>query len=85
MDRSAEAETTGENLELQRYPFPAIGEFEGDLGEVEAFECGGDVFLGSDKNALIFSDSARSYSSIKLQRSSSEVMETSASMSSVGN
>lgn len=84
MTRSAEI--TGENLELQWYPFAATGEFDGDLGEVEEFESGGDVFLGSDKNALIFStESARSYSSIKFKRSSSDVMETNASKSSVGN
>lgn len=83
MNRSAE--TTGENLELQWYPFAAIGEFDGDLGEVEVLERGGDVFLGSHRNALIFIDSARSYSSIKLKRSSSDVKETSASKSSVGN
>lgn len=79
------AETTGENLELPWYPFAAIGEFDGDLGEFEALERGGDVLLGSDRNALIFTDSARSYSSIKLKRSSSDVMETNASKSSVGN
>lgn len=83
MNRSAE--TTGENLELQWYPFAAMGEFDADLGEVEAFESGGDVVLGSNKNALIFTDSARSYSSIKLKRSSSDLMETNASKSSVGN
>lgn len=45
--------------------------------------------LGGEMNALIFNgtcgDAVRSYSSIRLTRSSSEVMETKASRSSAGN
>lgn len=47
------------------------------------------VDFGGDKKALIFKedggDARRSYSSTRLARSSSEVIETSASRSSVGN
>jgi len=51
-------------------------------------EAGGETFLvdfGMERNALILSDAALSYSSTRLTRSSSEVIETNASKSSVGN
>lgn len=68
-----------------------------DLGDDEADddEVGDDdddfdeIFLGSERKALIFKedggDATRSYSSMRLARSSSEVIETRASRSSVGN
>lgn len=47
------------------------------------------AYLGGERNALIFNDeegeAARSYSSTRLARSSSEVTETRASRSSLGN
>lgn len=55
--------------------------------EEEAIEGGGDLILGSERNALILRDDAvtLSYSSIRFFRSSSVVIETNASRSSVGN
>lgn len=47
------------------------------------------AYLGGERNALIFIDeegeAARSYSSMRFARSSSEVTETRASRSSLGN
>lgn len=53
----------------------------------EAVDETGEHFFGTDRNALILTDckGARSYSSMTLARSSSDVMQTSASKSSVGN
>lgn len=63
--------------------------------EEEREEGGGEMFLvynfGGERNALILKlndeggEAARSYSSMRLARSSSEVMETRASRSSLGN
>lgn len=52
------------------------------------FNGGMETFLGDfggERKALILSDETRSYSSMRLARSSSEVMETRASRSSEGN
>ena len=55
--------------------------------DAAAIEGGGEIFLadfGGDRKALIFGAESRSYSSMRLARSSSEVIETNASRSSVG-
>lgn len=62
-----------------------------DEADDEEVEIGFLVDLGSERNALIFKEdggvavATRSYSSMRFARSSSEVIETSASRSSVGN
>lgn len=63
-----------------------------DNCEEEADDGGGEIFLmdlGGERKALIFrdagGDATRSYSSMRLARSSSEVTDTKASRSSVGN
>ena len=70
-----------------------LGVDEDDDFEEEADDEGGEigflVDLGSERKALIFKedggDATRLYSSRRLARSSSEVIETRASRSSVGN
>ena len=65
-----------------------VDDFEGEADEEEG-EIGFLVDFGSERKALIFKedggDATRSYSSMIFARSSSEVIETSASRSSVGN
>ena len=64
----------------------AIDEEEDDEDDDEEEDEGeGDDFLGIEMKALIFSVAARLYSSTRLARSSSEVIDTRASKSSVGN
>lgn len=65
----------------------AIGNLEDEPAAAE--EGGGESFLadlGSERKALILrgGEEARSYSSMRLERSSSEVIDTKASRSSVG-
>lgn len=74
-------------------------EVDGDFGEAASsvaveeeeaveVEVEGETFLvdfGRERNALILRDAALSYSSIRLAKSSSEVMDTNASKSNVGN
>lgn len=66
-------------------------DFEDEADDEEEVEIGFLVDLGSERNALIFKEdggvavATRSYSSMRFARSSSEVIETSASRSSVGN
>lgn len=64
-----------------------FGDEEADDDDEEE-EVDEDIFLGSERKALIFKEDGqwtRSYSSMRFARSSSEVIETKASRSSVGN
>lgn len=66
-----------------------FGDEEADDDDDEEEEVGEEIFLGSERKALIFKedggDATRSNSSMRFARSSSEVIETKASRSSVGN